>query len=304
MQLFITFVCRKIMVKHLKHILPVAALALTLAACDGGGKPTGGPIVLGDSSTIVTETDQNQLKDMVTDLNPVIPPAENKDQDPTPTADTPAASQKPAPAGSATTAPTAAAKPATPAAAAPASSGPGLRAEFEEVTIQIPGLGVKQAGNKNLRRNNGAVYTLTSGNINGGTLQVNGTITKVSQRYQTVVMLHSNMGDMLLEPLSVTTDWKTVKGGNGNYPITGLSEGSLEYYEAEPSDIRNAVQKLAKRRRMNSRKAQALLNSVRHTRNPKQKPLSVELRSVMWKIDGKDAKGRAFSKQVRVDIPL
>jgi len=38
-----------------------------------------GPIVLGDSSTIVTETDPARLKDLVTDLKPVISSSEPRD---------------------------------------------------------------------------------------------------------------------------------------------------------------------------------------------------------------------------------
>jgi hypothetical protein len=118
------------------------------------------------------------------------------------------------------------------------------------------------------------------------------------------VILKSNMGELPLEALSVTTGWKQVKGGSNSFPVTGLDARNLEYYDADASDIRNAVQRVAKRRRMNHKKAQALLNSVRNVRSANQKPLTVALRSVMWKIDGKDAQGRTYSKQIRIDIPL
>jgi hypothetical protein len=292
------------MVNRVKYIVSVTGLALMLSSCNNGQQSTTGPIVLGDSATIVTESDQQQLKDLVTDLQPVIPPAENKDQDPQTeqtAADTPnTTSGKPAPANQTATPP---AK-QQPAAAPAPSSGPGLRAEFGEVTVQVSGLNVTQAGKKDLKRASGAVYTLNSGKINGSTLQVSGTVTRVSQRYQTIVILKSNMGELPLEALSVTTGWKQVKGGSNSFPVTGLDARNLEYYDADASDIRNAVQRIAKKRRMNHKKAQALLNSVRNVRSANQKPLTVELRSVMWKIDGKDAQGRTYSKQIRIDIPL
>lgn len=276
-------------------ILAVGVAAL-LASCGDGKKTAEGPIVLGDSSTIVTEEDPNQLKDLVTDLNPVIPPSEEPKE------------ESPATAEAATTAsatPTTTPPPAQqqPAAAA-LPSGQGLRAEFKDVTVVIPGLEVKQAGNKNLERANGAVYTLVNGKINGATLTASGTITKVSQRYQSVVLMNSDVGELVLDQLSITSGWKEVKGNGNTFPIRGLDANSIEYYDADGDDIRRAVERAAKRRRLSRRKVQDLVSDVRRVRSVSQKPLHGELRSVMWKIDGKDASGRAFSKQIRVDIPM
>lgn len=268
-------------------------MAALLASCGDGKKAADGPIVLGDSATIVTEEDPNQLKDLVTDLNPVIPPSEEPKE------------ESPATAEAATTASVAptTTQPAQPTAAA-LPSGQGLRAEFKDVTVVIPGLEVKQAGNKNLERANGAVYTLENGKINGATLTASGTITKVSQRYQSVVLMTSDVGELVLDQLSITSGWKEVKGNGNTFAIRGLDAGSIEYYDADADDIRRAVERAAKRRRLSRRKVQDLVSDVRRVRSVSQKPLHGELRSVMWKIDGKDASGRAFSKQIRVDIPM
>ncbi len=53
------------------------AATVCLFSCKNGPAQNHGPIVLGDSSTIVTERDQQRLQDLVTDLQPTIP--ENKD---------------------------------------------------------------------------------------------------------------------------------------------------------------------------------------------------------------------------------
>ncbi|GAA4464783.1 hypothetical protein GCM10023093_15830 [Nemorincola caseinilytica] len=263
---------------------------MLLAACSDDKPAASGPIVMGDPSTIVTESDPQQLKDLVADLNPVIPPSQDPEE-PKP-ADTPAATSQPAAAQQQQPAPSA------------LPSGPGLRAEFRDVTIVVPGLEVKQSGNKNLQNANGAVYTLTNGNINGATITISGTVTKVSQRYQSVVMMKSDIGDIPLDALSITSRWETVKGSGNTYKIAGLDERSIQFYDADNEDIRSAVQKAARRRRVSHRRMQDMLNDVRKVRSVNQKPLHGELRSVMWKIDGKDASGRAFSKQIRVDIPM
>lgn len=268
------------------------AAALALASCGGDGQGPKGPIVLGDSSTIVTETDQGQLKDLVTDLQPVIPPAEDKDQEPAKTAEDTAKNQP-------------AVQEQKPAEqkAQPLPSGPGLRAEFGEVTVFIPGLSVKQHGRADLRRASGATYSLNSGTLDGGNLRVSGNVTKVSQRYQTIIVLKSSLGDIALDALVQTTSWEPVKGNNNTYGINLPSGRDLEYDKASASSIRLAVQREARQRRLSRQKTQRLLQEVRNVRSTNQKPLAVVMRSVMWKIDGKDDRGRAYSRQVRLDIP-
>jgi hypothetical protein len=78
----------------------------------------------------------------------------------------------------------------------------------------------------------------------------------------------------------------------------------LEYEDANKNAIRAAVTKSCRRHRMSRRKTQEWEESVRNVRSVNQKPLYVILRSVMWKVDGKDANGKSFSKQIRVDMPL
>src|ERR1022692_2514778 len=66
-------VCMKIRLTH----FALAAVAVVFFSCNSMPSKNHGPIVLGDSSTIVTETDPDKLHDLVTDLQPVIKPAVN-----------------------------------------------------------------------------------------------------------------------------------------------------------------------------------------------------------------------------------
>jgi len=273
------------------YIALLCGITSLMFSCKDTPSKNHGPIVLGDSSTIVTENDPQRLKDLVIDLQPVIP--ETKDTTET----------KPAP--------DTAAKPkaTTPAAAQPTVQAPlpniaGLKAEFKEVTVLIPGVNAKQAGRANLKNANGAVYTFENGNINGSTLRVTGNITKVSQRYQSVVVLKNELGTLPIESLSTTTSWEALKGSNNQYKITDLDAKSLDFPDVGANAIRSAVAKAAKRHRFSRRKVAEWESSVRRVRAANQKPMYVMLRSVMWKIDGKDANGRIFSKQIRVDMPM
>ncbi|PQJ09853.1 hypothetical protein CJD36_018180 [Flavipsychrobacter stenotrophus] len=272
-----------------KHLLLFGCIFIF--SCKDVPTKNHGPIKLGDSSTIVTESDPQRLQDLVTDLTPVIPsniPPDTAKEEPK--ADTP---QK------------AAVAIATPPAAAPIPSGPGLKAEFKEVTIMLPGLDAKQAGKPNLMNANGAVYTWTSGNINGNVMRTTGNVAKVSQRYQSVVLLKGKNGNLPLEDLSVTTPWQQVNGGNGAYPVKGLGENDLKFEDADANDIRNAVAKAGRQRHLSKKKIDEWMTVLgKNVRAANQKPLVVTLRSVMWKIDGKDEKGKIYSKQIRIDVPM
>jgi hypothetical protein len=283
---------QKRMNTRLTYVAALAA-AVFLGSCESRPEKNHGAIVLGDSSSIVTENDPQRLKDLVTDLQPAAT-EEDKESDNKPTpADTAKVQAKPA-----------AAAPAQQPAQQALPNVPGLKAEFKDVTVLIPGLSVKQAGRANLEKANGTVYTLQGGEINGNTLKTSGNVTKVSQRYQTVVLMKNDFGTLTLDDLSVTTGWQELPGSNGTYKIAGLDARSLRGPDADAGDIRDALNRAARRRRWSRRKTQELLNELRHVRGINQRPLSLVLRSVMWKIDGKDAQGRQFSKQVRVDIPL
>lgn len=277
------------MIKRVAHIALISA-GLFLCSCKDSPSKNHGPIILGDSSTIVTETDPKNLQDLVTDLHPDIP--SHTTTDTTQPKETVAAAD--------TNKQTKVINPPP----QPQLSGNGLLAEFKDVSVLIANVTGKQAGNPNLQRANGAVYTLTGGTINGAQMKLKGAVTKVSQRYQSAVLLKNSYGTLVLDNLSETTDWETIKGSNNQYRISGLDAQSLETADANANTIRNAVAKAAKRQRWSRKKTDEVLNSLRHVRNVNQKPLTVTLRSVMWKIDGKDAQGRAFSKQIRIDIPL
>jgi len=277
------------------HSLLITCAVLFLFSCKDTPSKSHGPIILGDSSTIVTEKDPDKLRDLVTDLHPNIPsPTEIKDS---------LAAVKDTVKQTAHT-DTVKKVIATPQAAQPETVTGGLSADFGDVTMLLGNVNAKLAGKADLRHANGAVYTLISGNINGSILKITGNVTKVSQRYQSMAVLKNGSVNMPIESLSNTTDWQPLKGGNNMYRISGLDATSMEYADDNQAQIHNAIIKAAQRHHMSKKKIQELESSIHNVRAANQKPLYVVLRSVMWKIDGKDAKGKPFSKQVRIDVPM
>jgi hypothetical protein len=285
------------MVKRVINCVLLGGLAL-LFSCKGGSSKNHGPIILGDSSAIVTETDTSKLQDGVADYNPVIKPSEPKD---TPAVAPATAAAPPKKADTPRKNPLLSIPHVQPAAAL---SGPGLKADFNIMTALIPNLNAKQSGKADLSKANGAVYTFISGMLNGNVLRVTANVTKVSQRYQSIVVLKNEMGMLPLETLTTTTEWQTLKGSGNIYKLSGLDDKSLDYPEANKGTIANAVAKAAQRHHMSKKKIQQWVASVHNAHSVTQKPLCVMLRSVMWKIDGKDASGKPFSKQIRLDFPM
>lgn len=279
-----------------KRLIVVSLVAVVFASCNNSGpSKSHGPIVLGDSSTIVTETDPSKLQDMVTDLNPTIASPEPQDA-PAPQTPPPAKAQDTPKKSVAVAIPT----PPQPAQL----NGAGLKADFNIMSLLIPGIAAKQAGKPDLSKANGAVFTFASGTLNNNVLKVTANVTKVSQRYQSVVVLKNELGMLPLETLTTTTDWEPMKGAGNVYRITGLDEKNLDHPDANKGTIQSAVMKAAQRHHMNRKRAQQWVNSVHNVKSVNQKPLYVMLRSVMWKIDGKDGNGKPFSKQIRLDFPM
>lgn len=272
------------------HIVVAAAMLVSFTACQSGVNKSHGPIVIGDSATIVTETDSKYLEDFVTDIQQNTPDTTAPSVSTTSAKDT----------AQAATAPKEQPKP-QPVAQAP--KGNGLTVEFKDITVFIPGVSSK---NNNSRHNgNSAAYGLSGGELNGNQLQISGgTVQKVTQRYTTSVILDNDLGTFVLEQLNHTSAWTPLKGNGSNYYITGLDDRHLEHSNASANAIRTAVQRAAKAKRLSRKKENELLGSVRNVKSVNQKPLEVVLRTVIWQIEGKDAKGKSFRKELRIDLPI
>lgn len=261
----------------------VPALLLLLTACgnSSSNNKTHGPIVLGDSATIVTESDATRLQDGMADLKPGN--GEDEDNAPAPVKDT---------AHEAGT--------ATPAIA----SANGLTAAFKEVSLTLTGLTAREKA-KDYGTARGASFTLAGGSPATSTLQARGgTINKVTQRYSTVIAVQDGAEKLTLDNLSNTGNWQTLQGSGGAYSLAGLDAAKLEYRNAKPVEIRNAVQQAARRQKLNRQDTQDWLDAVKNVRAANQSPCVVVLKSVIWRVEGKDAAGKSFSKELRIDVPL
>jgi len=271
------------MLTRFSYILTAACILLWSASCnEGGNKKSRGPIVLGDPASIVTETDSQYLQDLVLDYTPT-PQPQLPEAPAAATPDTTAPQPQPE-------------KEQEPTAKAEPVKEKGLEIDLGGVTLLITNISASGSGTS---------YMLKGGTINGQKLIVKeGTIDKIEQRYQAVVVVENNMGTLVLDDVRTLADWKPIKGSGNSYNITGLEERKLEAPKITRTSISRAVTKETRQRRMSKSLQQKWLSSVKNVRRANQSPLDVKLRSVMWKIDGKTAAGKPFNKQVRIDLPL
>jgi hypothetical protein len=272
------------------NTLGLSVFAIYFVACNNVNEhKSRGAIILGDSSTIVMEKDPQFLKDNVVDFQPqrmiqAEPVAANKDTQHV--ALTPAKAEEPK--------------------AAPIADVKGLKIPFKPFTVIIPNITTRSFKQQDVVHAKGVSYSLETGKLEGNTLQIKGaTITKVVQRYQTVVIIKDKeAGNILLQSLGTySSEWHTIKGSGGNYTIAGINKSQLDFNDVSTNAIHNAVSKAARSNRLSRKEEQQMLKTIKNIRSPKQSPLSIVLKNVVWKISAKDAVGKPVEKEIRIDLP-
>ncbi len=273
-------------IKQFFLLLSGLSLCLLYSCNQQGANEKHGPIILGDTASIVTEKDPGNLKDIVKDLHPDFTRAEPK-TDSVP------------PAKISTSSDTA--KKAT---VAPASNPePGLLAQFSELDFSIPGLQVKTGKKTDLNKAAGATFQLVEGNLSTKSIKIaKGNVQKLSQRYQTIIVLKNNLGTLPLETLNYLSDWEPLKGNNGTFAINGIGS-KLEATDFNLASLQKAISKAARRHHLSRNLERQWQNSVRNTRANK-KTINTVMRYICWKVDALDAHGKSYSKQIRVDLPM
>ncbi len=264
-------------------------LLLLTSACTYTGTQTAhAPIVMGDSATIVTETDSQYLRSVFSDYEgadpvettPVVPKA--------PKLDSPAA-----------TAP----KTDTVATAAPPKKQPGkgLTTDFGDVQVFIENLRVRNE-NANAKGARSVAYGSDGTAFRPKNLVVNdGKAAGASLRQKTDFEVVLNTGKELLPLPSLgrqSTGWQAVSGKNGTF---ALNEPQAPAFKVTNAAIRNAAQQAARKAKMASKEQTALLNRLSRVKTVDGDLLQARPVATLWQVTAKDAKGKAVTKEIRVD---
>lgn len=251
--------------------------SLLLLSCSEKDTKNHGPIVLGDSATIVTETEDKYLQDMVPDLRMVAPPAPSRTD--TPKYEAP-----------------------QPTAATPTAAQAGFTIDFGDMVFQLASINPQQDG-KGFAGKSSAALSAPAANFQPSTLSLReGSLTRVQQRIQTgVIMKESNPVLILSDLGTVSSNWETLKTNGNSVDIQALANPAFDK-KLTNAAIKNAVQKAARGARLSTKEQQELVNKVSKVNAANEAPLAIVLKNVVWRVEGKDAKGKPFSREIRIDV--
>lgn len=285
--------------KLLFRLGAIVAIASQMACADSSEQSFRGPIVMGDSSTIVTETNPEFLSSNIEDFKPIVEQPEQPDTIASPNVATLADTT--ATAVVTETNPVQKEEPKT----APAPQ-VGLEVPFADAPIFISGIQAK-VGNVNWAKAKSASYTIQEGELQGQTMRIDWQkVNKVAQRLQTAVVLRLPSGRTIKVPgFSAYGSWHNLTAKNKQYNLTGMADRQLRYEGSfSPAALRKAVQKWARNHRMSKKEEEKLLKSIRNVDRAGDAPTSVALQSVVWKISGTNKKGQAIERELRLDHNL
>lgn len=280
------------MKKNIFRLTPVFAL-LTFASCQNIEKQVqgkSGAIVLGDSSTIVTETDTTYLSDLVSDITPkeFVQSAADKPTEKAPEPeDQPTTTEKTDPA--------------------PAPSTKGFTINFGEgVKAVMTGITTKEFQQQNPEKDAGVSYALATGDLLNSDMRISGLQNvKIRQRYQSYLVLSSGKDQLSLQNMGGNlSDWQDMAlkntSGEAVLDMSGLSH--LKFKSFSNNTLESAVRRAARSERLSRSQLNDWLKKIRKTRSADDEPCVLKLDNVQWQISGKTSQGRAFFKTIRMDI--
>ncbi len=238
---------------------------------------------MGDSSTIVTETDPSYLEEVVSDLKDPVP---DTSVVPIPVADTVVVQ----------------ASDTVPPAAA-AQQEPGFTLDLGTVKLVYSGIDAKEYKKQDPKTQNGLSYALTSGKLSDSKLLVYGARNvKVRQRYQSSLQIKGSPGKLDL-PGYYTSDWVNLEakpsGGAQSFAFPGIGQPVFIAWGA--AKIRSEAEAALKKQRVSARTLQAWRKELQKVKSTKTAPCAILLQNVQWQISGTDEQGKAFQRTVRME---
>lgn len=235
------------------------------------------PIVLGDSSTIVTEREAKYLKDF--DLDDIAAP--NQTDGALTKTNTIAPSNQQS-------------------TALPAKGGQTV--QFSTVKLVFEGLSFSEPKQQNPEKDNGLTYTTNSENLSKYSINISGTKqVRIRQRYQSQLTLITSLGNIVLSELGLyTSDWVTIGENSGSMPLSSLA--NLTFDNVNNAKIKNALEQTLRKQRSSNKTILSWIQEIKNTKTAQDKPCTIALQNVQWQISGTDNKGVNFHKNIRLEI--
>lgn len=273
-----------------QYLLYISAAGILIASCGNEKSASeGGTIVLGDSSTIVTERDSQYLKDDIIDFEP----KNNVSIAEAATTDTAVKAAAPAE------------KPEEPVQQSPkVAAAAGYSINFGNIKIVFEGITANDANKQNAEKQDGLSYVVKAGKLAGAKIHIYGAKdATIRQRYQSRLALNSSLGTVDLRNLGLyTTGWKNVNASKSGaeyvFALTDLNK--IAFSNVNNAKIKNATDKELRNRRTNKRTIQNWMKEISNVRSANDNPCDIILDNLQLQISGTGTDGKPFRKNIRM----
>lgn len=271
----------------MKGIFCILLGGIGLTACSDSGSGSKKSIVMGDSSTIVTETDPKYLANYTEDIAPNNHKSSAKQiAQMMVEVDSLKATQK---------------LENQPAAQAPVE---GFKVSFNEFDITFSGLYAHAAQSKPLDKSASSLsFIYDAGELAEMRIQVsNLTEVSIDQKISTKLKVEGDKEYYLLGSLGqFHSSWFHLVGKNSIFLGTG--NNGIQFHEVTQPKIQQALATTLRNKRKNAAQTKTILSTVARTSSANQPPCKIAVSAVQFVIKG-TYQGKKIKKLIRLDVPL
>lgn len=248
-------------------------------------RQAGKPIILGDSSSIVTEGDSRYLKNVTEDISPTNKKTtEGKITAMMMEVDSVKSAMKLEEQDH----------------AAPLS---GFTINFSECEVVFDGLSAHAIQNsQDERTSNSVSYLVDGGNLYEISLQIRGLAeVKVEQRIFTRLSVEDGADEFLLNDLGkFISPWSSLPGKDITF--ISLGSNSLQFFAVDHTKIQNALDRELRKKKKNRQEIAEWMQVIRKTNSYADAPCNIHMVSGQWRITGKKD-GKRVQKLIQFDLP-
>jgi hypothetical protein len=268
----------------IRFFITLIAATLLLPSCSDKA-PAPKPIVMGDTTLIVTETTDEFLDNFTEDISPTSKKTtEVKITQMMEEVDSARTAQK----AEVPTAATAVLK--------------GFTINFSECTVVFDGLSAHALNaSQDERTANSVAYVRDGGNLMGMSLQVNGLQeVKVEQRLFVKLAVRHGDEEYILDDLGkFITNWSMLATSNNQY--TSLDQAAMDFHALTPAKLKNALDRELRKKKRSRQEIQEWMKRIEKTKSFSDEPCLLKLVAGQWRIIGK-ANGKRVQKLIQFDI--
>lgn len=270
-------------------------LLLSFLSCDNAAvQKQYAPIVLGDSTTIVTETDSNYLKNTVGDIetapvNKLIDSSKNNE----------AKNDAPTMKDSVVTSTTVKEEPALVTTKAPKTTGVAIHVGNETYVLVE---GIQGGGNRvqDGQKNSAFSFNTNNGKFASAQIKIhNGKWTKAQYRYTVLPQFSYNNKFIDLQGLEAqSSNWDALnsKGNAINIPTIK----NINYKKVSSSQLKQSVTTTLQNRKYKKSAIDAAVKQISNRSTITSAPFSLDITAFEVRVQGVDAKGKSFDKTIKL----